>query len=108
MAYVGVMQLRLDMPWVSDLKTKRAIVRPAVERLRARFPVSVARIGGQNSHTFEVLALCTVHGEFAWVQGVLDSVEEFLAAGEYRLSVSSAVWPLEELLDDADEAADEP
>lgn len=94
------MRARLEMPWVHDLKSKRAIVRPTVERLRARFPVSVARVEGQNSHSYEVLAVSTVHGEFAWVQGVLDSVEEFLAAGEYRLSVSSAVWPLDELLEE--------
>lgn len=106
MAYVGVLRARLSMPWVSDLKSKRALVRPAVERLRARFPVAVARVGGQNAHTYEDLAISTVHSDYEWVQGVLVSVEEFLATGEYSLEAQSAIWPLEDLLED-ELAADE-
>lgn len=103
MPYIGVMHLRLSMPWVSDLKTKRALVRPAVERLRARFPVAVARTAGQNAHTYEEITLTTVHSDYIWVQGVLRSAEEFLAEGEYNLEASSVIWALDDLLDTAED-----
>ncbi|HEX2865023.1 MAG TPA: DUF503 family protein, partial [Deinococcales bacterium] len=45
-AFVGVYQARLVMPWVRSLKEKRSLVKPVTERLKARFPVSVARLDG--------------------------------------------------------------
>ncbi|WP_287417455.1 DUF503 family protein, partial [Oceanithermus sp.] len=44
--YVGVFTARLETPWVGSLKEKRAVIRPVMERIKARFPVSAARVAG--------------------------------------------------------------
>jgi uncharacterized protein len=63
LGYTGLYTVRLGMPWVQSLKEKRALVRPVVERLKARFPVSVARLAGLNDHDFEVIGVVS-HGEY--------------------------------------------
>ena len=35
LGYIGVLTIRLEMPWVSNLKEKRALVRPVVVTLAA-------------------------------------------------------------------------
>lgn len=87
LGYVGTFTCRLDMPWVTNLKEKRALVRPVVERLKARFPVSVARLGGLDSHDWEVIGAVTISGDPQWIEETLRRVAEFVAAnGEYRVS----------------------
>jgi uncharacterized protein YlxP (DUF503 family) len=88
--YVGVYTCRLEMPWVSNLKEKRSIVRPVTERLKARFPVSVARLDGLNEHGWEVIGVVTIHSEGGWVEDTLNQVADFIAAnGEYTVKDES-------------------
>lgn len=98
LGYVGTYTCRLTMPWVTNLKEKRAHVRPVVERLKARFPVSVARLAGLDRHTWEIIGVVTVSHDAAFVEEVLHKVAEFVASnGEYRVSDErTEVWPLEE------------
>jgi uncharacterized protein YlxP (DUF503 family) len=42
---VAVIQARLLVPGCATLKEKRSVVRSLVERLRGRFPASVAEVG---------------------------------------------------------------
>ncbi|MEX2502870.1 MAG: DUF503 domain-containing protein, partial [Trueperaceae bacterium] len=42
-------------PGAASLKEKRSVVRPVVDRLRQRFPVSVARVGSVDRHDAERL-----------------------------------------------------
>lgn len=82
--YVGVYTARLEMPWVRNLKEKRALVRPVTERLKARFPVSVARLDGLDAHGWEVIGVVTISHDGAWVEETLSAVAAFVAAnGEY-------------------------
>jgi uncharacterized protein YlxP (DUF503 family) len=106
LGYVGTYTCRLDMPWVTNLKEKRALVRPVVERLKSRFPVSVARLDGLDSHDWEIIGAVTVSNDAQWVEETLRRVAEFVAAnGEYRVSDEVFdVWPLG---DDPDENEDE-
>lgn len=84
--YIGVYTARLEMPWVGSLKEKRAIVRPVTERLKARFPVSVARLEGLDAHDWEVIGVVTIHADGAWVEETLQHVSAFVAAnGEYAV-----------------------
>jgi uncharacterized protein YlxP (DUF503 family) len=86
--YVGVFTARLETPWVTSLKEKRAVIRPVMERVKARFPVSAARVAGLDEHGWEQVGFSVVGGDAQWVEGVLDAVERFLyAAGEYRVVV---------------------
>ena len=86
--YVGVFTARLETPWVRSLKEKRAVIRPVMERIKARFPVSAARIAGLDEHGWEQVGFSVIGADAAWVNGTLDAVERFLAsAGEYRVVV---------------------
>lgn len=98
--YVGTLRLRLEMPWAASLKEKRALVRSVVDRLKARFPLTVGRIDGLDAHTWEVIAIVTVSNDYAWVEETLSMAADFVAAqGEYQISEEdSSIVPLEELL----------
>ncbi len=79
MSYIGIYSCTLEMPWVSSLKEKRSVVKPITERLKARFPVSVARLAGQDSHDWEQIGITTIHLEAAWVHEILGKVSDFIA-----------------------------
>lgn len=86
LGYIGTYTCRLEMPWVSNLKEKRALVRPVVERLKARFPVSVARLDGLDSHDWEVIGAVTISSDAQWTLETLHKVAEFVAGnGEYQV-----------------------
>ena len=95
-AYLGVYTARLDMPWVKSLKEKRALVKPTIERLRARFPVSAARLAGQDDHGWEVVGFSLIGYDWVWVETVLREAADFMAAqAEYQVVDSS--WSIEEI-----------
>ncbi|ADV68400.1 DUF503 domain-containing protein [Deinococcus maricopensis] len=96
LGYVGTLTLRLEMPWVGSLKEKRALVRPIVERVKSRFPVSVARLDGLDAHDWEVVGVVTVSNDAAWVEETLRHVADFFAEqGEYRVTAEDTdVFPL--------------
>ena len=95
-AYLGLYTARLEMPWVSSLKEKRALVKPTIERLRSRFPVSAARLAGQDNHTWEVIGFSLLGHDGVWVETVLREAAGFIAAqAEYQ--VTQEDWSLEEI-----------
>ncbi|GGQ94800.1 DUF503 domain-containing protein [Deinococcus ruber] len=100
LGYLGVLTLRLEMPWVSNLKEKRALVRPVVERLKARFPVTVARLDGLDAHDWEIIGVATISNDREWVEQTLKMASDYVASnGEYRVTgEESAVSPLDEVL----------
>ena len=90
LGYVGVLTVRLEMPWVSNLKEKRALVRPVVERLKVRFPLTVARLDGLNAHDWEVIGVATLSNDYAWVEETLKMAADYIAAeGPYRVAEES-------------------
>lgn len=95
-AYLGVYTARLEMPWVRSLKEKRALVKPAVERLRSRFPVSAARLAGQDDHGWEVVGFTVLGYDVVWVETILREAADFLAAqAEYEVVEES--WKVDEV-----------
>ena len=90
LGYVGVLTLRLEMPWVSNLKEKRALVRPVVERLKVRFPLTVARLDGLDAHDWEVIGVATLSNDYQWVEETLKMAADYIAAeGPYRIAEES-------------------
>ncbi|WP_104990530.1 DUF503 domain-containing protein [Deinococcus sp. NW-56] len=87
LGYVGVLTVRVEMPWVSNLKEKRALVRPVVERLKARYPLTVARLDGLDAHDWEVIGVATLSNDYGWVEETLRMAADFIAReGEYRVA----------------------
>ncbi|AEB11798.1 protein of unknown function DUF503 [Marinithermus hydrothermalis DSM 14884] len=85
-AYVGVYTARLEMPWVRSLKEKRALVRPVMERLKARFPVSAARLGGLDAHGWEIVGFTVIGSDPAWIEQIIQQAATFLSQnGAYHV-----------------------
>ncbi|MBZ9751992.1 DUF503 family protein [Deinococcus sp. HMF7604] len=105
LGYVGVLTIRVEMPWVSNLKEKRALVRPVVERLKSRFPLTVARLDGLDAHDWEVLGVATISNDYGWVEETLKMAADYIAKeGPYRVT-SEQVEIM--VLGEAEDAEDE-
>ena len=77
------------MPWVRSLKEKRALIKPVTEKLKVRFPVSVARLGGLDVHDWELIGATAISSDPVWLEGMLGKVGDFVAAhGVYRVAMS--------------------
>ena len=62
------------------MKTKRAAIRPIVDGLRHRFPVSVAEVDHQNQWQRAAIGVAVVGSSATQVRAVLASVERFVVA----------------------------
>jgi hypothetical protein len=65
----------LHVPDSRSLKTKRAAIRPIVDGLRHRFPVSVAEVDHQNQWQRAAIGVAVVGSSVTQVREVLASVE---------------------------------
>jgi len=61
-----------------SLKAKRGVVRSISRRVRNRFNVSVAEVGGQETWQRAELGLCAAGGERARVRGLIERAVEFI------------------------------
>jgi hypothetical protein len=71
---VGVCTVELFIPDGQSLKSKRQVLNSLKERLRGKFNVSVAEVGGQDLWQKAVLGIACVANETAYVNQVLDQV----------------------------------
>ncbi|GAB5602071.1 DUF503 domain-containing protein [Thermus sp. FJN-A] len=86
-AYLGLYTARLETP-ARSLKEKRALIKPALERLRSRFPVSAARLYGLDAWGFEVVGFSVLGNDHAWVEATLREAARFLAQnGNFRVAL---------------------
>jgi uncharacterized protein YlxP (DUF503 family) len=69
---VGILRLTLYVPGASSLKDKRQVLRKVVDRLRARFNVSVAEVGDNDMWQRAVVGVTTVSNDHSFVNEVLD------------------------------------
>lgn len=96
--YVGVLLIELSMPWAQSLKEKRSLVMPVTERLKARFPVSVARLGGLDAHDWELIGVTSLSHDPVWLEGMLRKVLDFVGAREVtvvRSQLDVEPWDLD-------------
>jgi uncharacterized protein len=70
----------LHVPESRSLKTKRAAIRPIVDGLRHRFPVSVAEVDHQNQWQRAAIGVAVVGSSVTQVREVLASVERFVVS----------------------------
>lgn len=78
--FVGVLRLTLHLPDPGSLKSKRHLVRSAVDRVKARFNVSVAEVAENDLWQKSVLGVAAVGNDHAFVNETLDKVAGFVAA----------------------------
>ncbi len=85
---VGVIRWELRLPGCASLKEKRQVLRSLKDRLRHRFRVSVAETDHQDTWTSAELAAAVIAADVAFVQSVLDRLDDFVGAHR-RVLVSS-------------------
>ena len=72
---IGALTLEIELEEAYSLKDKRNVVRSLKDRLRSKFNVSVAEIGGQGTWNRAVVAAVTVSVDREFAEKVLQAVE---------------------------------
>ena len=75
---VGAALIEIHVHGSRSLKQKRGVVRAIVQRLRNRFNLAVAEVGGQGSWQRAQLGLAAVGGEAGVVRPVLERAVDFV------------------------------
>lgn len=75
---VGVALVEIHVHGSRSLKEKRGVVRSLSARVRQRFNLAVAEVGGQGTWQRAVLGLATLGSDGGVVRGVLDRAIEFV------------------------------
>ena len=76
-----------------SLKSKRAAIRPIVDGLRHRFPVSVAEVDHQDQWQRAAIGVAVIGSSEGQVREVLASVERFVvAAADIELLDVEMAW----------------
>jgi uncharacterized protein YlxP (DUF503 family) len=78
--FVGVLRLTLFLPAPGSLKSKRHLVRSAVDRVKAKFNVSIAEVAENDLWQKSVLGVSAVGNDHAFVNETLDKVADFVAS----------------------------
>ncbi len=78
--FVGVLRLTLHLPDPGSLKSKRHLLRSALDRVRARYPVAIAEVGENDTWQRSVVGVAAVGNDHAFVNELLDKVEGFVAS----------------------------
>jgi uncharacterized protein YlxP (DUF503 family) len=73
---VGVLRLDLRLHQVNSLKEKRSLVARILNRLRSRYPVSIAEVGWQNKLQRSLVGVSMTAGTEAQLQSVFQKLEE--------------------------------
>jgi uncharacterized protein len=75
---VGVAIVELHVHGSQSLKEKRGVVRSVIQRVRNRFAVSVAEVGGQDTWQHAQIGMTTVGSDARSVRAVLDRAVHFI------------------------------
>ena len=78
--FVGVLRLTLHLPDPGSLKSKRHLLRSAIDRVKARFNVSIAEVAENDLWQKSVVGVAAVGNDHAFVNESLDKVADFVAS----------------------------
>ncbi|HTP24817.1 MAG TPA: DUF503 domain-containing protein [Anaeromyxobacteraceae bacterium] len=78
--FVGILRLTLHLPSPGSLKSKRHLVRSAIDRVKARYNVSIAEVAENDLWQRSVLGISTIGNDHAFVNETLDKVADFVSS----------------------------
>lgn len=78
--FVGVLRLTLHLPEPGSLKSKRHLVRSAIDRVKARYNVSIAEVGENDLWQRSVIGVAAVGNDHSFVNEALDKVADFVSS----------------------------
>ncbi len=71
---VGICRLVLHLPDNRSLKGKRQIIRKICEKLRNKYPISIAEVGNQNDHRKSQIGIALVGSSYRVVYSTLQEI----------------------------------
>jgi uncharacterized protein len=77
---VGALRLTLHLPEPGSLKSKRHLIRSVVDRVKAKFNVSIAEVAENDLWQKSVVGVAAVGNDHAFVNEVLDKVADFVGS----------------------------
>lgn len=89
--YIAVYLVKLECPWVKSLKEKRSLISPIVNKIKARYSLSVARLDGLESHTWELLGVSVIGGDRVGLERLLNKIDAFVVAHSVCTVVESSI-----------------
>jgi uncharacterized protein len=78
--FVGVLRLTLFLPSPGSLKSKRHLLRSAIDRVKARYNVSIAEVAENDLWQRSVVGVAAVGNDRAFLNETLDKVSDFVAS----------------------------
>jgi len=78
--FVGVLRLTLHLPAPGSLKSKRHLIRSAIDRVKVRYNVSIAEVAENDLWQKSVLGVTAVSNDQAFVNETLDKVAGYVAS----------------------------
>jgi hypothetical protein len=72
--FIGVLRLVFQIPGAASLKDRRRVVKSFKDRVRARFPVSIAEVGDLERYQVATLGVAVVAGDSGRCTEVLAAV----------------------------------
>ena len=106
---VGAAIVEIRIHGSHSLKEKRGVVRSIAQRVRNRFNVSVAEVGGQDTWQYAELGLCATGSDRERVRGLIERtlnfIEELHLAEVIHTDVEVLDLPHEAGVRDTDEEA---
>jgi uncharacterized protein YlxP (DUF503 family) len=78
--FVGILRLTLYLPSPGSLKSKRHLLRSALDRVKARFNVSIAEVDDNDLWQRSTVGVAAVGNDHAFVNETLDKVAAFMAS----------------------------
>ena len=72
--FIGVLRLVFQIPGSASLKDRRRVVKSFKDRVRARFPVSIAEVGDLSRHQVATLGVAVVSNDSSRCSEVLSAV----------------------------------
>ena len=78
--FVGVLRLTLYLPEPGSLKSKRHLLRSAIDRVKSRFNVSIAEVADNDLWQRSVVGVAAVGNDHAFVNETLDKVADFVGS----------------------------
>jgi uncharacterized protein YlxP (DUF503 family) len=78
--FIGILRLTLHLPEPGSLKSKRHLLRSAVDRVKAKFNVSIAEVADNDLWQRSVVGVAAVGNDHAFVNETLDKVADFVGS----------------------------
>ncbi|MDR2142500.1 MAG: DUF503 domain-containing protein [Deltaproteobacteria bacterium] len=104
---VGVLEVTLSLEGNRSLKGKRKVISSLLARVKARFNVSAAEVGGQNQHELAVLGFTVCGSEARILNSVLDHLLNFIE-DNVEAQVIDSFWDCSAWVESREWGGDDP